>query len=92
MAIVAFIAFVSAGAAVAWNAGALPSTHSGAFGYPAQIASVVALGAVLSAGAADRRKLKTGTAGADDDLEDLNSTEVSLEGSVSAAPMAPTGV
>jgi arabinofuranan 3-O-arabinosyltransferase len=58
MAPVAFVAFVGAGLAVAWNAGALPTTHSGAFGRPAQIASVVALGAVLSATAADGARWK----------------------------------
>jgi arabinofuranan 3-O-arabinosyltransferase len=55
MAAVAFIAFMVAGVAVAWNAGAQPSTHSGAFGHLAQIASIVAFGAVLSATAAERR-------------------------------------
>jgi hypothetical protein len=53
MAVLAFCAFAGAGFVVAWSAGALPSLHTGAFGNPAQIASVVALAAVLSAAAAE---------------------------------------
>ncbi len=82
MAPVAFIAFVAAGVAVAWNPGAVPSTHLGAFGHPAQIASVVALGAVLSAAAADRISPKTGAARAH---EGPDSTAASLEPAPTAA-------
>jgi len=54
LAVVAWVAFVGAGVAVAWHAGALPTTMTGAFGQPAQIASVVAFAAVLCAAAGDR--------------------------------------
>jgi arabinofuranan 3-O-arabinosyltransferase len=49
MAAVAFATFVAAGCVVAWHAGALPNLQTGAFGRPAQVASVVAFGAVLCA-------------------------------------------
>jgi arabinofuranan 3-O-arabinosyltransferase len=55
MAVVAFLAFVTAGLAAAWNPGSLPATGLGAFGVPAQIASLAALAAVLSAAAAEER-------------------------------------
>ena len=54
MAVVAFVAFVGAGLAVAMHPGALPKMQIGAFGQSAQITSVIALAAVLSAAAADR--------------------------------------
>ena len=49
MAVVAGSAFASAGVLVAWHPSAVPGAHQGAFGAPAQAASVVALCAVLSA-------------------------------------------
>jgi arabinofuranan 3-O-arabinosyltransferase len=53
MAVLAFCAFAGAGFVVASHAGAFPTLHTGAFGDPAQIASLVALAAVLSAAAAE---------------------------------------
>ncbi len=48
MAVVAGVAFTTAGALVAWHPSAVPGAHQGAFGAPAQAASVVALCAVLA--------------------------------------------
>ena len=56
MAVVAGAAFIAAGALVAWDPSAVPGTHQGAFGGPAQAASVVALCAVLSAVVVDGRR------------------------------------
>jgi arabinofuranan 3-O-arabinosyltransferase len=49
MGAVAFASFVAAGVAAALHPGSLPDLHTGAFGYPAQIASETALAAVLCA-------------------------------------------
>jgi len=49
MAVIAFVSFVAAGVAVALHPGALLDLHIGAFGYPAQVASEIALAAVLCA-------------------------------------------
>ena len=54
MALVAFVAFVAGGVVVAWHPGALPGTGNGAFGGPAQVASAIALAAVLCALVAER--------------------------------------
>jgi arabinofuranan 3-O-arabinosyltransferase len=51
----AFVAFVLAGCAAAWHPAALGTTAASAFDRPAQIASVVALAAVLSALVVDAR-------------------------------------
>jgi arabinofuranan 3-O-arabinosyltransferase len=57
MAVIAGAAFTAAGIMVAWHPSAVPGAHEGAFGAPAQAASVVALCAVLSAVVAgDRRR------------------------------------
>jgi arabinofuranan 3-O-arabinosyltransferase len=61
MAVAAFFAFAVAGAAAAWSPGALPATHSGAFGAPAQVASAVALAVVLSALVAEARGWRSGS-------------------------------
>jgi arabinofuranan 3-O-arabinosyltransferase len=55
MAMVAAGAFAVSGVLVAWHAGALPETGTGAFGRPAQIAAVIALAALLCALAAESR-------------------------------------
>jgi arabinofuranan 3-O-arabinosyltransferase len=49
MAVIAFFAFMAAGIFVALHPGAQPALHTGAFGYPAQVASETALAAVLCA-------------------------------------------
>jgi hypothetical protein len=48
VAVVAGVAFTAAGLLVAWHPSAVPGAHQGAFGAPAQAASVVALCAVLA--------------------------------------------
>jgi arabinofuranan 3-O-arabinosyltransferase len=97
MAFIAFFAFVAAGVAVAWDAGALPTSHSGAFGHVAQIASIVALGAVLSAAAADRnaprpsRMGRNGDPQAPDDSDKVQTS--SLEPPVTPADaLLPGGI
>jgi arabinofuranan 3-O-arabinosyltransferase len=49
MSAIAFASFIAAGVAVTLHAGSQPDLHTGAFGYPAQIASEIALAAVLCA-------------------------------------------
>jgi arabinofuranan 3-O-arabinosyltransferase len=65
MAVVAFLAFIAAGSAAALSPGALPAARVGAFGLPAQVASVVALAVVLSTLVAEARgwKLARGAPG-----------------------------
>jgi hypothetical protein len=47
--VLALVAYLAAGIAVAVRVGTVPANQNGAFGRPAQIASEVALAAVLSA-------------------------------------------
>ena len=49
MAVIAFVSFIAAGVAAALHPGSQPALHTGAFGYPAQIASEIGLAAVLCA-------------------------------------------
>ena len=56
LAVVAGVAFTAAGLLVAWHPSAVPGAHQGAFGAPAQAASVVALCAVLAVVVADERR------------------------------------
>jgi peptidoglycan/LPS O-acetylase OafA/YrhL len=53
--VLALVAYLAAGVVVAVNVGISPATNVGAFGRPAQIASEVALAAVLSAFVANGR-------------------------------------
>ncbi len=56
MAAIAFCAFVAAGVAAAWDPAHLFSTSAGAFGAPAQLASVIALATVFASMVVDRAK------------------------------------
>ena len=62
LAITAFVAIVAAGIAAAWHPASLIYTGAGAFGRPAQIASVVAFAAVLGSFVADSWKETRSTA------------------------------
>ena len=55
MAVTAFLAFVTAGVIAAWHPASTVSSSANAFGAPAQLASVVALAAVLTALVADAK-------------------------------------
>ena len=56
MTVTAFLAFMGAGVAAALNPAAVDQTSAGAFGAPAQTASVIALAAVLIAATFDGRR------------------------------------
>jgi hypothetical protein len=57
----AFVAFIFAGVAAAWNPAMISTVTAGAFGRPAQIASIVAVAAVLCGLIMDGRIHRRGT-------------------------------